>query len=74
MVKFPDRIRSDDYVRILHQTLGDVITDEIVMQNDNCPFHKAEIVSDWLRDNQVLSIDLPSYSPDLNLIENFWEL
>ena len=67
-------MKSDGYVRILHQALGDVITDDVILQHDNGPVHKAEIVNDWLRDNQVLTIDWLSYSPDLNLLENVWAI
>ena len=74
LIKCLDRMKSDDYVRILHQALGDVITDEVILQHDNCPVPKAEIVNDWLRDNQILAIGWPSYSPDLNLIENVRQL
>ena len=69
LIKCPDRMKSDVYVRILHQTLGDVITDEVVLQHDNYPVYKTEIVNDWFRDNQVLAIDWPSYNSDLNLME-----
>ncbi len=41
---------------------------------DNCPVHKAEIVNDWLRDNQVLAFDWPSYNTDFNFIENIWAI
>ena len=74
LIEGPDRIMSDDYLRILHQALEDVITDEVILQHDNCPFDKAEIVNDCLRDNQVLAIDWPSYSPDLKLIEIVWAI
>ena len=59
LIKCPDRIKSDDYVRIVDQVLGDVITHEVVLQHDNCPVHETEIVNDWLRDKKVLTIDWP---------------
>ena len=74
LIKCPDRMKSDDYVRTLHQALGDVITDQVILQHDNSPVHKAEIVNDWIRDKKTLAIDCPSYSPDLNLIENVWAI
>ncbi len=73
-IKCRDRMKLDDYMRILHQALGDVITDEDILQRDNCPVHKTKIINDWLRDNQVLAIDWPSYGPDLNLIETVWAI
>ncbi len=72
--KSPDRMKTDDYVRILHQAPGDVITDAVILQHEKCPFHKVEIVNDWLRDNQIPAIDWPSYRPDLILIENVWAI
>ena len=59
LIKCPDRMKSDENVYILHQALGDVITDEVISQHKNCPVYRAEIVNDWRRDNQVLAINWP---------------
>jgi hypothetical protein len=39
---------------------------------DNDPKHKSILVKQWLHNHGILRIDFPSYSPDLNPIENFW--
>lgn len=45
---------------------------------DNCPSHRARDVSDWFESCNrvhginVTRIQLPPYSPDLNIIENVW--
>ena len=41
---------------------------------DNAKYHLANIFKAWLRDHQRLKvIPLPSYSPNLNLMERFWK-
>ena len=45
----------------------------IVLILDNATYFKAEIVTTWLKAHPKLRLKfLPSYSPNLNLIERFW--
>jgi transposase len=47
----------------------------VVMIIDNAPWHSGESVSQALADNPHLEVyRLPSYSPQLNVIERFWKL
>ena len=43
-------------------------------QQDNDPKHKSHIASDWLFSHGVDCIDHPPHSPDLNPIEEVWEI
>lgn len=42
--------------------------------HDNPNLFKGNVVSKCLFDNGIAKIDFPTYSPDLNLIENVWAL
>jgi transposase len=45
----------------------------IVLILDNAMYFKAKIVTTWLKEHPKLKLHfLPSYSPNLNLIERFW--
>lgn len=45
----------------------------IILFLDNAKYFKAQIVTDWLKQNPRLHIEfLPPYAPNLNLIERFW--
>jgi len=45
-----------------------------IFQQDNAPPHRATRVKEWFRENRIEVLDWPSYSPDINPIENVWGL
>ncbi|KAI4470432.1 transposable element-related [Holotrichia oblita] len=44
--------------------------DQFTFQHDNSPIHTANVVQQWITDNNLRLLNWPARSPDLNPVEN----
>lgn len=66
---------SDDFIDMVDEKIYPLISAEILHENyrfqqDNCPIHKSSKTQRYFIRKGIKTIDWPSRSPDLNIIEN----
>lgn len=56
--------------------LSNIVTNELpyVLQQDNARPHTATYTRDWFTQNHVTVMEWSAASPDLNPIENVWQI
>ncbi len=65
--------RVTEYLELIGKSYSD--SPEINLIVDNARYFHARIVSEWLEKNKKINlVFLPSYAPNLNLIERFWRV
>lgn len=71
-------INSDKYIEVMEEAMlpsrEQLYAGYCVYMQDNAPVHKSRKTMQWLRDNDVVLMDWPARSPDLNPIENLWSV
>ena len=45
-----------------------------ILQQDNCSIHVSKLMKEWMAKVNMTTLEWPARSPDLNLIENIWEM
>ncbi|XP_011270911.1 hypothetical protein CAOG_09194 [Capsaspora owczarzaki ATCC 30864] len=74
-----DVMNGDTYLSVLESELLASIRvwnnkNEMIFMHDNAPCHKRKDVAKWFETNQITVLDWPANSPDLNPIENAWNM
>lgn len=74
------KMDAKQYCEILSESLLGTLSDHAIARNhfifqqDNDPKHTSRRAKAWLKDNGILVLSWPPQSPDMNIIEQVWNM
>lgn len=79
MVGVVERIQnSESYKQLLDEKalprIRREMENDFVLQQDNCSIHVSKLMKEWMAKVNMTTLEWPAKSPDLNLMENVWEM
>ncbi|GFX77327.1 transposable element Tcb2 transposase [Trichonephila clavipes] len=63
----------DEILRPIVVPYAAAIGDDFTLMDDNCRPHRANLVEDFLFEEGIVRMEWPTYSPDMNPIDNVWD-
>jgi transposase len=73
VVRTDESINAQSTIELYKQLEHRNRTGTIYVICDNARYYRSRLVQQWLATSRVVQVFLPSYSPNLNLIERLWK-
>lgn len=72
----PGNLNSAKYKDILSNVSAkmDFVGNGFIFQQDNCSVHTSKSVKEFITEKDITTIKWPARSPDLNIMENVWQM
>ena len=73
-----NNLKSDGYLQILQEIVVPILklnfSKNIWYQDDNCAVHRARKIKEFMLTTGIHTLEWPSKSPDINIVEDIWHL
>jgi transposase len=72
VVREDERINAESTIALYEQLQEHHPEGSIHVICDNAKYYRSRVVKEWVEQSRIVQVFLPSYSPNLNLIERLW--